>query len=215
MSSGTAALHLGVRALGWGAGRRGRHDARSASSRRPTACSTRTSRRSSATSTRVTLNIDPAGRRGGLRRRGPPGCCPVHIFGYPADMDGARARSRPSAGSGIVEDACEALGAVDADGVKVGARGNPAAFAFYANKQLATGEGGMLDRGRPRVCGCGPAASATRAAATTWTGSGTTGSASTTGSPTSRRRSAWRSSSALDDLLARPRAGSRPSTPSA
>jgi len=47
----------------------------------------------------------------------------------------------------IVEDACEALGAVHADGVNVGARGNPAAFGFYPNKQMTTGEGGMLTLG--------------------------------------------------------------------
>jgi perosamine synthetase len=43
-----------------------------------------------------------------------------------------------------VEDACEALGAVHADGTRVGARGHPAVFGFYANKQLTTGEGGMI-----------------------------------------------------------------------
>ncbi len=47
-------------------------------------------------------------------------------------------------GLDILEDACEALGAVDADGRAVGARGNLASFAFYANKQLTTGEGGMI-----------------------------------------------------------------------
>jgi perosamine synthetase len=47
-------------------------------------------------------------------------------------------------GLGILEDACEALGASDSDGNRVGARGNLAAFGFYANKQLTTGEGGML-----------------------------------------------------------------------
>ena len=47
----------------------------------------------------------------------------------------------------IVEDACEALGAIHADGVPVGGRGHPAAFGFYANKQLTTGEGGMLTLG--------------------------------------------------------------------
>jgi perosamine synthetase len=46
-----------------------------------------------------------------------------------------------------VEDACEALGAVHADGTPVGGRGHPAAFGFYANKQLTTGEGGMLTLG--------------------------------------------------------------------
>src|SRR5581483_10975760 len=44
----------------------------------------------------------------------------------------------------IVEDACEALGSVDADGRPIGSRGHPAVFAFYANKQLTTGEGGMV-----------------------------------------------------------------------
>src|SRR6202035_4214743 len=47
-------------------------------------------------------------------------------------------------GLAIVEDACEALGAVHADGRAVGGRGHPAAFGFYANKQLTTGEGGMI-----------------------------------------------------------------------
>jgi perosamine synthetase len=47
----------------------------------------------------------------------------------------------------IVEDACEALGAVHADGIAVGGRGHPAAFGFYANKQLTTGEGGMVTLG--------------------------------------------------------------------
>ena len=64
---------------------------------------------------------------------------PVHIFGYPGDMAGFEALGLP-----IVEDACEALGAVYADGVPVGGRGHPAVFGFYANKQLTTGEGGMV-----------------------------------------------------------------------
>jgi perosamine synthetase len=47
-------------------------------------------------------------------------------------------------GLGILEDACEALGAVDSEGRRVGTRGNFATFAFYANKQMTTGEGGMI-----------------------------------------------------------------------
>jgi perosamine synthetase len=43
-----------------------------------------------------------------------------------------------------VEDACEALGAAHADGPAVGARGHLSVFAFYANKQMTTGEGGMV-----------------------------------------------------------------------
>jgi dTDP-4-amino-4,6-dideoxygalactose transaminase len=64
---------------------------------------------------------------------------PVHIFGYPADIPAFERLGPP-----IVEDACEALGAVHADGVPVGARGHPAVFGFYPNKQLTTGEGGMV-----------------------------------------------------------------------
>jgi dTDP-4-amino-4,6-dideoxygalactose transaminase len=64
---------------------------------------------------------------------------PVHVFGYPADMAGFERLGVP-----IVEDACEALGAVYADGGAVGGRGHPAVFGFYANKQLTTGEGGMV-----------------------------------------------------------------------
>jgi perosamine synthetase len=51
----------------------------------------------------------------------------------------------------IVEDACEALGAVHADGPSVGARGHPAVFGFYANKQLTTGEGGMVTLADPAI----------------------------------------------------------------
>jgi perosamine synthetase len=63
----------------------------------------------------------------------------VHVFGYPADMAALEKLGLP-----IVEDACEALGAVYADGGAVGGRGHPAVFGFYANKQLTTGEGGMV-----------------------------------------------------------------------
>src|SRR6185503_10853853 len=47
-------------------------------------------------------------------------------------------------GLGLLEDACEALGAVDEEGRRVGARGNLAVFAFYPNKQMTTGEGGIV-----------------------------------------------------------------------
>jgi perosamine synthetase len=71
------------------------------------------------------------------------GMLPVHIFGYPAAMPELEALARAH-GLGVLEDACEAVGAVDADGDKVGTRGNLATFAFYANKQMTTGEGGMI-----------------------------------------------------------------------
>ncbi|HEX2016366.1 MAG TPA: DegT/DnrJ/EryC1/StrS family aminotransferase [Solirubrobacteraceae bacterium] len=86
----------------------------------------------------VTLNLDPAAARAAIGPR-TRALLPVHIFGYPADLPAFEAMGLP-----IVEDACEALGAIHSDGQPVGGRGHPAAFGFYANKQLTTGEGGMV-----------------------------------------------------------------------
>jgi perosamine synthetase len=85
-----------------------------------------------------TLNLDPAAAAAAVSDR-TSALLPVHIFGYPADLPAFERLGLP-----IVEDACEALGAVHADGTPVGGRGHPAAFGFYANKQLTTGEGGMV-----------------------------------------------------------------------
>jgi perosamine synthetase len=89
-----------------------------------------------------TLNIDPAAAQAALTER-TSGLLPVHIFGYPAAMP-AFERLAAERGLWIVEDACEALGATHGDGHAVGARGNLAVFGFYPNKQLTTGEGGAL-----------------------------------------------------------------------
>ncbi len=97
----------------------------------------------------LTLNLDPVAAEAAVTER-TRAILPVHIFGYPADMAAFEAIARRH-GLGIVEDACEALGAVYADGTAVGARGNPAVFGFYANKQLTTGEGGMVTLGDPEV----------------------------------------------------------------
>jgi perosamine synthetase len=93
----------------------------------------------------VTLNLDPAAAEAAVTSR-TRAVLPVHIFGYPADMVSFEALAGRY-GLGIVEDACEALGAVHGDGVAVGARGHPAVFGFYANKQITTGEGGMVTLG--------------------------------------------------------------------
>ena len=87
---------------------------------------------------RATLNLDPEAAAAAVTDR-TTALLPVHIFGYPADLPAFERMGLP-----IVEDACEALGAVHGDGMRVGARGHPAAFGFYANKQLTTGEGGMV-----------------------------------------------------------------------
>jgi len=89
-----------------------------------------------------TLTIDPAAVAAAVGPR-TTALLPVHIFGWPADIEALEQHGLP-----IVEDACEALGAVHADGVAVGARGHPAVFAFYANKQMTTGEGGMVTMAR-------------------------------------------------------------------
>jgi perosamine synthetase len=97
----------------------------------------------------VTLNLDPVAAEAAVSER-TRALLPVHIFGYPADMP-AFEKIAARYGLGVVEDACEALGAIHADGAPVGGRGNPAVFGFYANKQLTTGEGGMVTLGDPDV----------------------------------------------------------------
>jgi perosamine synthetase len=66
----------------------------------------------------------------------------VHIFGHPADMT-AIVKIAKKHNLKIIEDACESLGA-ETSGKKVGTFGESAVFAFYANKQMTTGEGGMI-----------------------------------------------------------------------
>jgi perosamine synthetase len=89
-----------------------------------------------------TLNVDPAAAAAAVSDR-TAGLLPVHIFGYPAAMP-ALERLAGERALWIVEDACEALGAVHGDGAPVGGRGNLAVFAFYPNKQITTGEGGAV-----------------------------------------------------------------------
>jgi perosamine synthetase len=141
VSSGTAALHLCVRALGWGPGDEVLTSPLSfvASANcllyegaRPVFCDIDPQ----------TLNIDPAAAAASVGER-TVGILPIHIFGYPAAMPEIEALAERHNLS-ILEDACESLGAVDSEGKRVGTRGNLATFAFYANKQLATGEGGMI-----------------------------------------------------------------------
>jgi perosamine synthetase len=141
VSSGTAALHLGVRQLGWGPGDEVLTSPFSfvASANCllyegavPVFCDVDP----------VTLNLDPDAAAAAVSERS-AGILPVHIFGYPAAMGELEALAG-ARGLGVLEDACEALGAVDSEGRRVGARGNLATFAFYANKQMTTGEGGMV-----------------------------------------------------------------------
>jgi perosamine synthetase len=67
---------------------------------------------------------------------------PVHTYGHPAEMDSLMALA-DKYGFSVLEDAAEAHGATY-KGAKVGGLGHAAAFSFYANKNITTGEGGML-----------------------------------------------------------------------
>ena len=88
-----------------------------------------------------TFNLDPAAVEAAVTPR-TRAILPVHIFGYPCEI-GRINEIAARSGLAVVEDACEALGA-EIDGKPVGTHGNPAVFAFYPNKQMTTGEGGMI-----------------------------------------------------------------------
>jgi perosamine synthetase len=67
---------------------------------------------------------------------------PVDAFGQPADMDPLCDTARQH-GLIVIEDSCEALGA-EYKGRPAGSLGDVGVFAFYPNKQITTGEGGMI-----------------------------------------------------------------------
>jgi dTDP-4-amino-4,6-dideoxygalactose transaminase len=67
---------------------------------------------------------------------------PVHFGGQPADMAKLNAIAWRH-GLAVVEDAAHALGAED-NGRRVGTGPNLTVFSFYSNKNLTTGEGGMV-----------------------------------------------------------------------
>lgn len=141
VSSGTAALHLGVRALGWGEG-----DEVVLSPFTFVASANcllyERVRPVFADVEPETANLDPGAARAAVGER-TAGLLPIDIFGWPADLPELE-RLAAERGLAILEDSCQALGAIDAEGRRVGGRGNLAAFAFYANKQMTTGEGGVL-----------------------------------------------------------------------
>jgi perosamine synthetase len=74
---------------------------------------------------------------------------PVHVFGLPCEMEPILELAEVF-NLKVIEDACEALGA-EYGGRHAGTFGNAAAFAFYPNKQMTTGEGGMLVMDDPNI----------------------------------------------------------------
>jgi len=67
---------------------------------------------------------------------------PVHVFGQAADMDAILTVAERH-GLAVIEDACEAIGGAY-KGRPLGTIGDAGTFAFYPNKQMTTGEGGMI-----------------------------------------------------------------------
>ena len=139
-SSGTAGLHMGVRALGIGPG--------------DEVLTTPFSFVASANCLLYeravpkfvdieedSMGMDP-GLLAGALTSATRAVLPVHVFGRPCRIEEtvsfARERGLP-----VIEDACEGLGS-NVNGVPLGAFGDVAVFAFYPNKQITTGEGGMV-----------------------------------------------------------------------
>lgn len=88
-----------------------------------------------------TLNLDPSRLEEAITPK-TRAILVVHTFGCPADMDAILDIGRRHHLL-VIEDACEAIGA-EYKGRKVGSFGDAAVFAFYPNKQITTGEGGIV-----------------------------------------------------------------------
>ena len=140
VSSGTAGLHLACSTAGFGVGDE------VITSPFSFAASANVARSTGSTVTFAdidphTLGLDPAAVARAVTDR-TRGIIPVDVFGWPADMDALSVISAQH-GLAMVQDAREALGATS-QGRMVGTAGVPAVFAFHADKQITTGEGGML-----------------------------------------------------------------------
>lgn len=140
-NSGTTALHLGVRANGWGPGDEvvltpftfvASGNCLLYEGVKPVF----------ADIDPVSLNLDPAAAEAAIGDN-TAGILPVDIFGSSAAWPEFE-RIAADRGLGLLEDSAQALGAIDEEGRKAGTRGHLSIFAFYANKQMTTGEGGMI-----------------------------------------------------------------------
>lgn len=89
----------------------------------------------------LTGNMDPSLVEAAITKR-TKAIIAVHAFGQPADMDPILEIARRN-NLVVIEDACEAIGA-EYKGRKTGTLADAAVFAFYPNKQMTTGEGGMI-----------------------------------------------------------------------
>jgi len=139
VSSGTAALHLAVRAMGWRNG--------------DEVITTPFSFIASANAllyerikpilvdiNNETLNINIEDIEKNISKK-TVGILPVHIFGFPADKEIKNIAKKHNIA--VLEDACEALGKPSKK-FKVGQIGSISVYGFFPNKQITTGEGGMI-----------------------------------------------------------------------
>ena len=88
-----------------------------------------------------TLNLEPIAVEAAITPR-TRAVVAVDIYGYPCELEELKAVCDRH-GLALIDDSCEALGA-RYKGDPVGSHGVPAAFAFYPNKQMTTGEGGVV-----------------------------------------------------------------------
>ena len=143
VSSGTAGLHLCVRALGIGAG-----DEVIVPSFTFVAAANAVRYEGAvpvfADIEPRCLNLDPGLIEAAITPR-TRAILAVHTFGCPANMQAILEIARRH-GLRVIEDACEAIGATY-QGRHVGCFGDAAVFAFYPNKQITTGEGGLVVTG--------------------------------------------------------------------
>jgi perosamine synthetase len=89
----------------------------------------------------VTLNMDPRAVEAAITAR-TRAIVAVDMFGYPCELDELRAIAERH-GLTLIEDSAESLGA-EYKGRPLGSHGPSAVFGFYPNKQLTTGEGGVV-----------------------------------------------------------------------
>jgi perosamine synthetase len=147
VSSGTAGLHLAVRALGIGAG----DEVIVPSFAFIAVANVVRYERAIPVFVDIDpmmLNLDPKCIEAAITPR-TKAIIVVHTFGCPADLSEILEIARRHH-LVVIEDACEAIGA-EYDGRKVGALADAGVFAFYPNKQITTGEGGMIVTGNARV----------------------------------------------------------------
>jgi perosamine synthetase len=147
VNSGTSALHLCLRALGIGEG-----DEVIVPSFAFIAVANAV-RHERATPVFVdiesgTLNLDPSQIEAAITFR-TKAIIVVHTFGCPAELE-AVFEIAGRHDLRVIEDACEAIGA-EYNGRRVGTFGDAGIFSFYPNKQITTGEGGVVVTRNPAV----------------------------------------------------------------